>query len=90
MHTSQAGKKNKEAAEALSDVSRLLSRLAKSRKAPSRLGEVISLTREVARLSRSINGYGSGHAEGDGNDGYGDPNYFARISEGTDRINITR
>lgn len=66
--------------EALSDVSRLLSRLARSRKAPSKLNEVINLTREVARLSRSLHQKDSGHGEGQ-DDGYGDLSHQARISE---------
>lgn len=76
----QTSKKNKEAMEALSDVSKLLSRLAKSRKAPSKLNEVINLTREVARLSRSLHQKDSGHGEGQ-DDGYGDLSHHDRISK---------
>lgn len=66
---SVVGKKNnQEASEALSDVSKLLSRLVNSRKAPSKLPEIISLTREVARLGRALNGYGADDRK---NDGYG-------------------
>ena len=78
--SSHTNKKNNEAMEALSDVSRLLSRLARSRKAPSKLNEVINLTREVARLSRSLHQKDSGHGEGQ-DDGYGDLSHQARISE---------
>lgn len=74
--SSHTNKKNNEAMEALSDVSRLLSRLAKSRKAPSKLNEVINLTREVARLSRSLHQKDSGQG-----DGYGDPTHHERISK---------
>lgn len=79
MTTSSSSKKNNFlAAElALSDVSGLLSRLAKSRKAGMRLEEIIDLTREVARLARALTANGS---ERDDNDGYGNREYAARMS----------
>lgn len=86
MSSSLVGKKNNEAFEALSDVSRLLSRLAKSRKAPSQVNDVINLTREVARLSRSLNQHGSG----DDNDGYGDPGHYGKISKPSKNHSLIR
>jgi hypothetical protein len=84
--TSSSKKNNHEASEALSDVSRLLSRLAKSRKAPSKLQDIIDLTREVARLGRAVNCKGTDH-----DDGYGDPDHFANISKDNgDRKNLIR
>lgn len=81
-------KNNQEASEALSDVSRLLSRLAKSRKAPSKLQDIIDLTREVARLGRAVNGYG---VDGDGSDdGYGDRSHVAKISAMGRARNVVR
>lgn len=79
-------KNNHEASEALSEVSRLLSRLAKSRKAPSKLQDIIDLTREVARLNRSFNGHG---AE-DQDDGYGDPHHQEKISKQCDLRGVIR
>lgn len=81
----QVGKKNIEASEALSVLSLLLIRLAKSRKAPSKLPDIINLTREVARLSRSINGYGGNIEAHD--DGYGTGANFGQIDK---RSNLVR
>lgn len=80
MTTQAKGNKNyfSDAHEALADVSRLLSRLARSRKAPSRLQDIINLTGAAARLSRSLQGTGAGH--GDADDGYGDKEHINRIS----------
>lgn len=75
--------------EALTEVSKLLVRLAKSRKAGMRLQEIISLTGVTARLTRSLHGYGSDHSEG-ADDGYGDRNHFARISAMKDARNVVR
>lgn len=76
--TSSSKKKYFLAAEqALSDVSGLLSRLAKSRKAGMRLEEITDLTREVARLARALTAHAS---ELEINDGYGDREYYARMS----------
>jgi hypothetical protein len=84
---SVVAKKNKEASEALSDVSRLLSRLAKSRKAPSKLDDIINLTREVARLGRALNG--SDYTDG-ADDGYGDKEHYAKISVPSKVRNVVR
>lgn len=91
MHRTLTAKKNRhpEASKALSDVSRLLSRLATSRKASSRLHDIIDLTREVARLGRAVNGYGSDLVDGS-DDGYGDPTHYARISAMKDVTNVIR
>lgn len=74
--------------EALTEVSKLLVRLAKSRKAGMRLQEIISLTGVTARLTRSLHGYGE-HSEGV-DDGYGDRGHFARISAMKDARNVVR
>lgn len=79
-------KNNQEAQEAFSDVSRLLSRLAKSRKAPSRLQDIIDLTREVARLGRALNC----HVTDDHDDGYGDRGHSDRISKPSKVTNLIR
>ncbi len=89
MSRSLVGKKNKEASEALSAVSKLLSRLATSRKAQSKLQDIIALTKEVARLGRAVNGYGSEYCDG-ADDGYGDPHHFTRISAMKDATNVIR
>jgi len=89
-YSSQAGKKNPEAQEALSDVSRLLSRMARSRKAPSKLQDIIDLTREVARLGRAMHGNRSDLTDGHGADGYGDPLHFSRNSERGKVTNLIR
>lgn len=75
--------------EALTEVSKLLVRLAKSRKAGMRINEIISLTGVTARLTRSLHGYGD-HSERQENDGYGDPNHFERISAMNDNRNVIR
>jgi hypothetical protein len=88
MHTTVISKKTFSDTEvALSDVSRLLSRLASSRKAGMRLKEITELTGVVARLSRSLQGHGSDHSE---DDGLGDKNHFAKISEGGKVRNLIR
>jgi hypothetical protein len=76
--------------EALSEVSKLLSRLAKSRKAPSKLQEIISLTGVVARLSRSLQGHGADSGDGQNIDGYGDKNYISKISARNKMTNLVR
>jgi hypothetical protein len=73
------------AEEALTDASRLLSRLCKSRKAGMRLQEIIDLTGKVASLSRSLHHHDS---ERNGQDGYGDPNHYDRICESEERNHV--
>ncbi|MDD2337484.1 MAG: hypothetical protein PHD01_13005 [Geobacteraceae bacterium] len=92
MLTSSSSLKNKTFSateEALADVSKLLSQLCKSRKAPSRLLEIINLTGAVARLTRSLQGYDVESGNGKG-DGYGDPSYVAKMSKITTPNNVTR
>ncbi len=87
-HSASSMNKNISATEeALTDASRLLSRLCKSRKAAMRLQEIIDLTGKVASLSRSLH-----HHDSDRNqsDGYGDQNHHARISKVQDRSNLIR
>ncbi len=71
--------------EALTDASRLLSRLCKSRKAGMRLPEIIELTGKVASLSRSLH-----HKDLDQkrSEGYGDPNHYDRICESEERNHV--
>ncbi|HEY9825941.1 MAG TPA: hypothetical protein V6D19_10865 [Stenomitos sp.] len=70
--------KNFSAAEdALGDVSKLLSKMATSRKANSKLADILNLTREVARLSRALKSLENGDVKE--NDGYGDPSHFAKM-----------
>jgi hypothetical protein len=84
--------KNKfsDAEQALSEVSKLLSRLCKSRKAGMKLPEIIGLTGVVARLTRALQNQGAEHGDGQNNDGYGDPDHFAKISAETPRRNLIR
>jgi len=79
-------KNNHEAQEALSDVSILLSRLAKSRKATSKLQDIIDLTREVARLGRALNC----HVTDDHDDGFGDRGHAERISKPSRNLDVIR
>jgi hypothetical protein len=71
--------------EALTDASRLLSRLCKSRKAATRLPEIVELVGKVASLSRSLH-----HKDLDQkrSEGYGDPNHYDRICENKERNHI--
>ena len=88
--TSNASNKNKKYSateEALDDASKLLSRLCKSRKAGMRLQEIIELTGKVASLSRSLQKQAT---DSDENNGYGDPNHHAKISEVGHRENVIR
>jgi hypothetical protein len=73
--------------EALSDASRLLSRLCKSRKAGMRLQEIIDLTGKVASLSRSLHHHDLDQKR---SEGYGDQNHYAGISEVHNRSNLIR
>lgn len=65
---------------ALSEVSRLLIRLAKSRKAISKIQEIIDLTGVVARLTSALQKQGNGNGEAQESGGFGDPTHFAKIS----------
>lgn len=76
-----------ETEEALSDVSKLLSRLCKSRKAGIKLREIIELTGMVAKLTRSLQNTSS---EEEKLSGYGDPNYFGSISRKSNTSNLIR
>lgn len=91
--SSSSNKKNKiftDTEQALSDVSQLLSRLCKSRKAAVKLPAIISLTGEVARLTRALQKQGTEHGEGQDNDGYGDPSYYEKISIPSKATNLVR
>jgi len=74
--------------QALSDVSKLLSRLCNSRKAAMKLSEITSLTGQVARLTRALV-LGSEQEDGK-DDGYGDKDHFARISVTGNRSGVIR
>ena len=76
--------------EALVEVSKLLSRLARSRKAGMRLKEITELTGVVARLSRSLQLQGTEHGEGHDNDGYGCPDHYSKISQRSKVSNLIR
>lgn len=76
--------------QALSDVSHLLSRLCKSRKAAVKLPAIISLTGEVARLTRALQKQGTEHGDGQDNDGYGDPSHYEKISTPSKATNLIR
>lgn len=86
--TSKASNVNKKFSateEALEEASKLLTRLCKSRKAGMKLPQIIDLTGKVASLSRSL------HLEPDrDNDGYGDPNHFAKMSQVERKTNLIR
>ena len=71
--------------EALTDASRLLSRLCKSRKAGMRLPYIIELTGKVASLSRSLHHHDLDQKR---SEGYGDPNHYARICESEERNHV--
>ena len=73
--------------EALTDASRLLSRLCNSRKAATRLQEIIDLTGKVASLSRSLHHHDLDQKR---SDGYGDPTHYAEISEVKSRNHLIR
>ena len=92
MTSNSSSSKNKfsDAEQALSEVSKLLSRLCKSRKAGMKLPDIIGLTGVVARLARALQNQGAERGDSQDNDGYGDPDHYAKISAETPRKNIIR
>jgi len=72
--------------DALVEVSNLLTRLCKSRKAPMRLKEITDLTGVVARLTRSLQLKDLAQED----DGYGDRTYHDKLSTMVDRRNVIR
>lgn len=91
MITSGSNSDNKkfgEAEKALSDVSLLLSNLCKSRKAATRLPQIIELTGVVARLTRALKLQPNNDVGTDTARGFGDPDHCRKISFPTPRNNI--
>jgi len=88
--TLKADRKNKDfdtTNQALADASSLLSRLCNSRKASSKLQEIIELTGVVARLKRAVALHDAGHYQ---SNLYGDRDHIENISYKKDMTNLIR